>query len=231
MKTICTHRRCPLREHPGSNEYVPLAGDDGDVMMKMKVWVWWRLLWLAAAGGGRRGDDGVIGVMIAAVVRNGDDGVAVTLQDPLLNHNDNNPDNGDEDLQRVRDIEEISALMSMGRVKKSGVKVVVVEMEMAAGVDVDNSGGCRGVAVVWDDGHGGYGRRSSGSVVVDDDDVDGGVVDIGGGDRDRWQRREEAAKVVWRNGEWWCAGCGWRPAVGMAGVWPEKRERERSMCG
>ncbi|GJW38777.1 hypothetical protein Tco_0064622 [Tanacetum coccineum] len=38
----------------------------------------------------------VVVVLVAAVV------------DPLLNHNDNNPDNGDEDLQRVRDIEEIS---------------------------------------------------------------------------------------------------------------------------
>ncbi|GKC02712.1 hypothetical protein Tco_0994322 [Tanacetum coccineum] len=73
------------------------------------------------------------------------------------------------------------------------------------------------------------GDISGGSVVVDDDDVDGGVVDIGGGDGGRWQRREEAAMVVWRSGEWWCTGCGWWPTVGMAGVWPEKRER--SMCG
>ncbi|GJZ18407.1 hypothetical protein Tco_0554530 [Tanacetum coccineum] len=73
------------------------------------------------------------------------------------------------------------------------------------------------------------GDRSGGSVVVDDDDADSGVVDIGGGDGGRWQRREEVAMVVWRSGEWWCAGCGWRPTVGMAGVWPEKRERKESI--
>ncbi|GKC79605.1 hypothetical protein Tco_1130379 [Tanacetum coccineum] len=31
MKTICTHHRCLLQEHSGSNEYVPLVGcSDGD---------------------------------------------------------------------------------------------------------------------------------------------------------------------------------------------------------
>ncbi|GJR79898.1 hypothetical protein Tco_0150683 [Tanacetum coccineum] len=73
MKTICTHRRCPLQEHPGSNEYVPLAGvpfkntrarggcrgDDGGVaVVGMVRWLVKVAVMLMSGGGGDEGVDG-----------------------------------------------------------------------------------------------------------------------------------------------------------------------------